>query len=75
MKTVQLEGNRIRFVLQPAAPGDAQREFHGVVDGDHMRGEATMASGAIQWTARSTSTPGRMCADIVELPSTLRAST
>jgi hypothetical protein len=52
LKTLQLEGNAIRFVLQPSGPRAAPREFRGVIDGDQMRGEAMVAQGAARWTAK-----------------------
>ena len=52
LKSAQLDGNKIRFVLQPPAPRAAPREFHGVVDGDQIRGEVTMAQVTAHWTAK-----------------------
>jgi SAM-dependent methyltransferase len=51
LKSAKLEGKRIRFVLQGAAPRAAAREFQGTVEGDQIRGEVTLAQGVAHWTA------------------------
>ena len=51
LKAARLEGSRISFVLPSDGPRGRTREFHGVVDGDEIRGEAA-AQGATGWTAR-----------------------
>jgi precorrin-6B methylase 2 len=52
LKAARLEGNRISFVLAPANPGTAPREFRGVVNGDEVRGEVTIANGNARWSAK-----------------------
>jgi hypothetical protein len=52
VKAARLEGSRISFVLPPDGPRGRSREFHGVVNGDEIRGEATAARGSSAWTAR-----------------------
>ena len=52
LKASPLVGNKIHFVLQPPGPRAAPREFRGVIEGDQMRGEATVAQSAVRWTAK-----------------------
>ena len=52
LKSARLEGNTIRFVLQPAVPHAAPREFRGVIEGDQIRGQVTVAEGAAPWTGK-----------------------
>ncbi len=48
----QLEGNRIRFVLNEVKGGrKVSREFSGIVDGDTIRGSVTSRDGTAPWTA------------------------
>jgi hypothetical protein len=51
LKGARLEGNRISFVLPPDGARAGMREFHGVVEGDEIRGGGT-APGSASWTAR-----------------------
>ena len=51
LKAARMEGSRISFVLPPDGARAGMREFHGVVDGDEIRGAGT-AAGAAGWTAR-----------------------
>ena len=51
LKATRLEGNRISFILPPDGSSGRIREFHGVVNGDEIRGETT-AQGTAGWTAR-----------------------
>jgi len=52
IRDMQLEGNRIRFVLQPGAPRAAPREFRGVINGNQIGGEVTIAQATASWTAK-----------------------
>lgn len=52
IKDMHLEGDKFRFVLQPAAPRAAPREFRGVVNGNQIRGEVTIAHVVANWTAK-----------------------
>jgi len=52
IRDMQLEGNRIRFVLQPGAPRAAPREFRGVISGNQIGGEVTIAQATASWTAK-----------------------
>lgn len=52
IKDMHLEGDKIRFVLQPGAPRAAPREFRGVVNGNQIRGEVTVAQVTVNWTAK-----------------------
>jgi len=59
IRDMHLEGNRIRFVLQPGAPRAAPREFRGVINGDQIRGEVTIAQATANWTAKRVVTSAR----------------
>jgi hypothetical protein len=56
IKDLHLEGDKIRFVLQPGAPRAAPREFRGVVNGNQIRGEVTIAQVTANWTAKRVMT-------------------
>ncbi|MBI3919298.1 MAG: class I SAM-dependent methyltransferase [Betaproteobacteria bacterium] len=59
IRDMHLEGNRIRFVLQPGAPRAAPREFRGVINGDQIGGEVTIAQATANWTAKRVVTSAR----------------
>jgi len=59
LKDARLEGNRISFVLVAATPRAAPREFRGVVDGDQIRGEATVPGGIAKWSAKRVASPAQ----------------
>jgi hypothetical protein len=52
LKAARLEGSRISFVLPPDGARRGMREFHGIVDGDEIRGEAPAGRGSASWTAK-----------------------
>lgn len=59
LKDGQLEGTRIRFVLNELKGGrKVSREFLGIVDGDTIRGSITSQNGTVPWMATRVNPPG-----------------
>jgi hypothetical protein len=52
LKAARLEGSRISFMLPPDGARGGMREFHGIVEGDEIRGEAPAGRGSASWTAK-----------------------
>jgi len=56
VKDMHLEGDRIRFMLQRPDSRAAPREFRGVVNGNQIRGEVTIAQSTATWSAKRLAT-------------------
>jgi hypothetical protein len=58
IKDMRLEGNRIRFVLDPG-PQRAALDFRGTVNGNQIRGEVTVGQSTAGWSAKRSASAAK----------------